>query len=227
MSAASVAHPSWSVAPGATPALSLRQPWAWAVLRTGKRLENRVAWRSCKYRGPIWIHAANWPRGPVDALRRGRADVDEYLDAVEAMLDMAENTSAATRASSKGATREDDVVVWDLHTSHREILRNGRGGVVGSATVIDVVSGPIDLARAISQGIVPESQRAWYMGGLALVLDDVRPLPAEAPVVECRGALGLFGLPPDVEEKLRSIVATPVAPVVPLTLPLAAPEAEP
>lgn len=37
-------------------ALSLRQPWAWAVLHAGKRVENRRWWTS--YRGPILLHAA-------------------------------------------------------------------------------------------------------------------------------------------------------------------------
>lgn len=37
-------------------ALSIRQPWAWAILHAGKRIENR-GWR-CHYRGPILIHAA-------------------------------------------------------------------------------------------------------------------------------------------------------------------------
>ncbi len=37
-------------------ALSIRQPWAWAILHAGKRIENR-GWQ-CFYRGPLLIHAA-------------------------------------------------------------------------------------------------------------------------------------------------------------------------
>uniref|UniRef100_I2Q077 ASCH domain-containing protein n=1 Tax=Desulfovibrio sp. U5L TaxID=596152 RepID=I2Q077_9BACT len=37
------------------PCLSIRQPWAWAILCAGKDVENR-SW-STKYRGPILIHA--------------------------------------------------------------------------------------------------------------------------------------------------------------------------
>ena len=37
-------------------ALSIRQPWAWAIVHGGKRIENR-SWRT-SYRGPILIHAA-------------------------------------------------------------------------------------------------------------------------------------------------------------------------
>lgn len=37
-------------------ALSIRQPWAWAILHAGKDIENRE-W-STRYRGPVCIHAA-------------------------------------------------------------------------------------------------------------------------------------------------------------------------
>lgn len=41
-------------------AISIRQPWAWAILHAGKRVENRD-WpdrMAPAYRGPILIHAA-------------------------------------------------------------------------------------------------------------------------------------------------------------------------
>lgn len=37
-------------------ALSIRQPWAWAILNAGKDIENRP--RRYHYRGPICIHAS-------------------------------------------------------------------------------------------------------------------------------------------------------------------------
>ena len=37
-------------------ALSIRQPWVWAILNAGKRLENRP--NAYKYRGPICLHAS-------------------------------------------------------------------------------------------------------------------------------------------------------------------------
>ena len=37
-------------------ALSIRQPWAWAILHGGKDIENRP--RRFNYRGPICIHAS-------------------------------------------------------------------------------------------------------------------------------------------------------------------------
>lgn len=36
--------------------LSLKQPWAWAVISAGKDIENRT-WRT-RYRGPFLIHAS-------------------------------------------------------------------------------------------------------------------------------------------------------------------------
>lgn len=186
---ASFAEPSWAAPPGGTPALSLRQPWAFAVLHLGKRIENRTSWRSCKYRGPIWIHAAKWPRASLDELeaKPDRADIAEYLDAVDAMLEMRAKTDH----------------VLDGTVTHRKLLEH-RGGVVGRATIVDVISGPIDLARAVKVGIVAPSQSAWHMGGFALVLDDVRPVP----FVECKGALGLFGVSPAIAEKLSELNTT-------------------
>lgn len=48
-------------------ALSIRQPWAWAITSAGKNIENR-SW-STDYRGPILIHAAlnlDWYGDDVD-----------------------------------------------------------------------------------------------------------------------------------------------------------------
>lgn len=38
-------------------ALSIRQPWAWAILHAGKRIENR-SWHT-RFRGAVCIHAAS------------------------------------------------------------------------------------------------------------------------------------------------------------------------
>ena len=38
-------------------ALSIRQPWVWAILNAGKRIENRP--RRFHYRGPICLHASS------------------------------------------------------------------------------------------------------------------------------------------------------------------------
>ncbi|MBX9757229.1 MAG: ASCH domain-containing protein [Beijerinckiaceae bacterium] len=43
-------------------ALSIRQPWAWAIVHAGKDIENRT-W-STRYRGPVFIHAGVAFDGP-------------------------------------------------------------------------------------------------------------------------------------------------------------------
>ena len=53
------------------PALSVRQPWAWALLYGGKTIENRT-W-STPYRGAIWIHAP---------ARENREDVEKAVHLV-------------------------------------------------------------------------------------------------------------------------------------------------
>jgi len=37
------------------PVLSIRQPWAWAIIHAGKDVENRKWWT--RVRGPVFIHA--------------------------------------------------------------------------------------------------------------------------------------------------------------------------
>lgn len=61
------------------PAITLQQPWAWAIFHAGKDVENR-SWKP-RHRGRLWIHAGmtkgrwpDWPAGvasPPDGLPRG------------------------------------------------------------------------------------------------------------------------------------------------------------
>jgi hypothetical protein len=55
-----------------TKALSIRQPWAWAIINAGKDIENRD-WAT-KFRGPVCIHAAKkWgveERLDIDCIHR-------------------------------------------------------------------------------------------------------------------------------------------------------------
>lgn len=54
---------------GPTTALSIRQPWAWAILQAGKDVENRV-WRTA-FRGPLLIHASKTvERDAFDVIER-------------------------------------------------------------------------------------------------------------------------------------------------------------
>ena len=46
-------------------------------------------------------------------------------------------------------------------------------------------------------------QRIWYAGGKAWVLDDVITLPHPIP---CRGAQGLWAVPPEIEAQIVEVV---------------------
>lgn len=66
--------PGWASCPlGSLPVLSIRQPWAWAIMTVGKDIENRC-WPT-RFRGRVLIHAA---KGCTQ---------QEYLDAKDFILD--------------------------------------------------------------------------------------------------------------------------------------------
>lgn len=49
------------------PALSVQQPWAWAIVYAGKDIENRCWRHGIRYRGPLLIHAGQrWYDGSFD-----------------------------------------------------------------------------------------------------------------------------------------------------------------
>jgi hypothetical protein len=61
------------------PALSIRQPFAWAILHAGKNVENRE-WAT-RYRGRIRIHAAKtWDEEGYEWLKN-EGDCDTFLPA--------------------------------------------------------------------------------------------------------------------------------------------------
>lgn len=66
-------------------------------------------------------------------------------------------------------------------------------GIVGVARVVDVATSAIDD--------LPMEQWHWYFGPYGWVLEDVIALPKPVP---CRGAQGLWPLPPAVLEAVRA-----------------------
>lgn len=123
-------------------ALSVRQPWAWAIIHAGKDVENR-SWQAVNHglavRGRIAIHAA-----------KGMTKY-EYDDAREFMAKIGVECPPA-----------------------KDLLR---GGIIGTVTVVDVVS---------------ESDSDWFFGPRGLVLADPEPCNF-CPSV---GALGYFAWSP-------------------------------
>lgn len=119
-------------------ALSVRQPWAWAIIYGGKDIENR-SWRAgnpgLRFRGRICVHAAA-------GMTR-----DEYEDAADFMAHLGV-------ACPKPA----------------DLLR---GGIVGTATVADIVSA---------------SESPWFFGPKGLRLADAQP----SDFIGVGGQLGFF-----------------------------------
>lgn len=69
-----------------------------------------------------------------------------------------------------------------------------RGGVVGVARIVDCVT---------------EMDSQWFYGKFGFVLRDAIPLP----LIPCKGALGFFKLPPEINQQiaaaLRARATTP------------------
>ena len=91
-------------------ALSIRQPWAWAIFHAGKAHENRT-W-TARYRGPLLVHASATMTDD---------DVADFRDAMRADPRL----RAAVDAAGGVALGE---------------LRAMRGGFVGVAEIVDCVS---------------------------------------------------------------------------------------
>lgn len=132
-------------------ALSIRQPWAWAILHAGKDVENRD-WFT-PFKGRFAIHAAK-------GMTR-----EEYFDFCEGYGNLV------------GAGLALDVIVpaFDLLP---------RGAIVGVAEIV---------------GCVKQSKSAWFQGKYGFVLRD--PVVLLEPI-PCRGALGFWDVPEDVERQM-------------------------
>ena len=164
------------------PALTLLPPWSWAIVHAGKRLENRDWKRGCNYRGPVWLHTSNAPAGPPEkVLRSGSKAADEYMAGVSAMLSAIARTKVDTGPVTHGA------------------LLATRGMILGRANVVGIVD--TDGWAWYGGGFgrpLTDVEAAWWTGGFALVLDDVIALPEPVP---CKGALGFWTVPADIEAK--------------------------
>lgn len=138
-------------------ALSVRQPWAWAILHAGKDIENRD-WKSApslrNFRGPFLLHAG------------GAMSSYEY-----------ENFIAFVHAISEKHPFPSGLYV-------PEVKELPRGGIVGMADLVDIVT---------------DHTSPWFMGSYGLVLKNARPLP----FIPLKGALGWFDVPAEVLEQVR------------------------
>jgi len=131
------------------PAISIRQPWSWAIVHAGKNIENRD-WPT-NVRGPIYIHAA-----------KGMS-ISEYDD-FEDFYDL---------------LRRDDKSLPEC-PPRAHLLR---GGIVGTATLVDCVK---------------QHSSPWFFGKYGFVLEDVKPVD----FIPYKGQLGFFDVDPTELDKL-------------------------
>lgn len=151
--------------------LTVKQPWAWAIIHGGKDVENRSRNLAGAYRGPVAIHA-------------GLSDDPDALDVLERLV---ENWHTPVRAG-------DDP--WKYRPD------GTRGAIIG---VVDLVGAHLGSERTYRGAGVTMLCSPWAeTDAWHLVLANPRPLAHPIP---CRGALGLWTVPADLEAAIREQVA--------------------
>ena len=165
------------------PALSLKQPWAYAVIHFGKRLENR-AWKPSnpnrKFRGTCLLHAS---------LSCTKEDMEHY----EHVMWIGGHVPG--------------LIARPVLLKTPPFANLERGGIVGICDVVGSVTEHVMDQR----GKDPQSE--WYMGGFALELDRVKPLP----FTPCKGMLGFFQVDAGVLGLDRAILDATKNHIIPAT----------
>ena len=139
-------------------ALSIKQPWAWAITDLDKRIENRS--HRTLFRGELFLHA-----------------------------------SAEGDSRGMGALYE---ILTDAERQRMPMDGPACGAIVGVARLVECMAPPPGTqARGCTAGQARWAERAsfWW------VLDqEVIRLPVPVP---CKGKLGIWTVPPDVEAAVR------------------------
>jgi hypothetical protein len=151
-------------------AISIRQPWAWAILHAGKRVENRSWAAAPVYRGPLLIHASKSIGTAVEReeaartlLRAGPGDLPIPL------------FREMERGGFVGRANLVDVV-RTTEGGHRSKRGRIECALCGEAI------------RDDGSGVCSRPDPWAVPGALGLILADVEPLV----LVPWRGELGLF-----------------------------------
>lgn len=156
-------------------AISIQQPWAFAVCHLGKRIENRERWAGCYFRGPLLIHAS-----------KGVGTRSEFDDAVGTILEICKPSSEEGFAAPFAHPRTGrGSHVWEP-SPHLK-----RGGIVGYAWLDGTIANEEHWKNFAAENPDHAEQRRWWFGGFALVLRDVQPID----FIPWKGSLGLFDVP--------------------------------
>lgn len=156
----------------ATLAISVRAPWAHALMHLEKDIENRAPtfprWhKGAAVMGRVWVHASAWP---FAQLKPGSIPRRRFLETMGQALRI--------RAGIVGvdcSKRSDEEVAW-VFGNNTALAVNVRSHIVGS----------IEVHGYRTPDDPPDSP--WYVpGSLGILVRDPRPLAAPVPA---KGALG-------------------------------------
>jgi hypothetical protein len=166
--------------------LAFLQPWAYAILSLGKRIDNRRQKNGsmppvCKHRGPLLIHASAGNGGNAfGAIGPEPGTPVRYFDWSVAWM------------------RERSLWIPTMHDV-------ARGGIVGRCDVVGHID-PDGRFWLDPEGTETDPEIAatldmrWHMAGsYGLALVNVEPLA----FVPWKGALGLFNVPDEYASKAR------------------------
>ena len=174
-------------------AITVRQPWAWAIAHGGKDVENRTRNIAGEYRGPVAIHVATqiaeasaWSDPNIEAALLAHSVTTDWpltLGHVLAVVDLTDVHDDET------CWRRDFRRLADLYQTDpaavRAIPDTGSGGLTGRARLCS----------------------PWAMGDhYHLALANPRPLATPVPA---KGRLGLWTLPADVEAAVLAQIGDP------------------
>ena len=149
-------------------AISIRQPWVWAILFAGKTVENR-SWTP---HGPN-MRQARVVLGETIALHASkgmtRAEYFDFVETYQAIETGHRDLADPSNPRFGKQTRVEIPKMDDL----------ARGGIVGTARFTTIVD---------------ESDSPWFFGPFGLVLADAKP----CSLIPFTGSLGFFDVPDSV-----------------------------
>lgn len=164
-------------------ALTVRQPWAWAIIHGGKDVENRSRNIVGSYRGPLAIHAALRPADEIDT-------PDRLVAQAVGRLARAKQTDGMAMVPACVSDPNDRA-----HWVHERF--GWRGAIIG---VVDLINVHEERPHWSSTGCACPSDwgdiDCWH-----LALANPRPLAAPIPY---KGRLGLWDVPDELVADLAA-----------------------
>jgi hypothetical protein len=131
-------------------ALTIKQPWAWAIIFGGKDIENR-SWRT-RYRGALLIHAGAAYRADASMPRRIRAPARDKLE-FSAIIGVVELKDVVEKSRSPWFQGEYGFVLAEPRPLKPPIPCSGRLGLwTPSAAQLRLVTARLRKHRSAASG---------------------------------------------------------------------------